>query len=99
MNRLLRHAAFVLAVLLSGLAMAPVAVAAPSCNGKFINPITDVCWSCLFPLSVGGLKIWPGNRPDASNPSSPVCACTPHCNWVKNETRSRRIVRIYLLTA
>ena len=23
--------------------------AGPTCNGKFVNPITDVCWSCLFP--------------------------------------------------
>ncbi len=45
------------------------------CHGKFVNPVTDVCWSCLFPLSVGGLKIWPSNRPDTANPSLPVCAC------------------------
>src|SRR3546814_10668066 len=24
------------------------------CTGKFVNPLTDVCWSCMFPLSVGG---------------------------------------------
>ncbi|NWP05733.1 conjugal transfer protein, partial [Escherichia coli] len=45
------------------------------CHGKFVNPITDVCWSCLFPLSVGGLKIWPSGRPDTANPASPICAC------------------------
>ena len=28
------------------------------CTGKFVNPITDICWSCLFPVSIGGLKIW-----------------------------------------
>lgn len=47
-----------------------------SCTGKFVNPITDVCWSCLFPLSVGGLKIWPSGRPDTdNNPTLPICAC------------------------
>ena len=45
------------------------------CTGRFVNPITDVCWSCLFPLSVGALKIFPGERPDTDNPSLPVCAC------------------------
>jgi conjugal transfer pilus assembly protein TraU len=20
----------------------------------FVNPITDICWSCLFPISIGG---------------------------------------------
>lgn len=46
-----------------------------TCHGKFVNPITDVCWSCLFPMSVGGLKIWPSGRPDTSNPASPICLC------------------------
>ena len=45
------------------------------CTGKFVNPVTDVCWSCLFPLSVGGLKIMPSNRPDTENPDLPICAC------------------------
>ena len=47
------------------------------CTGHFVNPITDVCWSCLFPLSVGGLNIWPSvaGRPDTENPPLPVCAC------------------------
>ena len=41
-------------------ASAPASAGAPgSCTGKFVNPITDVCWSCLFPLSVGGAHIWP----------------------------------------
>jgi conjugal transfer pilus assembly protein TraU len=52
-------------VVLFAIMLAPRAEAAgPTCNGKFVNPITDVCWSCLFPLSVGGLKIWPSGRPD-----------------------------------
>jgi conjugal transfer pilus assembly protein TraU len=45
------------------------------CNGKFVNPITDVCWGCLFPLSIGSLKIWPSNRPDTKNPALPICVC------------------------
>jgi conjugal transfer pilus assembly protein TraU len=20
------------------------------CTGRFVNPITDICWSCLFPI-------------------------------------------------
>jgi conjugal transfer pilus assembly protein TraU len=45
------------------------------CTGQFVNPITDICWSCLFPISVGGLEIWPSNRPDPDNPDLPVCLC------------------------
>ena len=50
------------AFLLAMIALAPPATAAgPTCSGKFVNPITDVCWSCLFPLSVGALRIWPSD--------------------------------------
>ena len=36
---------------------APASALPANCTGKFVNPITDVCWSCLFPLSVGGAHI------------------------------------------
>lgn len=48
---------------------------AVSCTGKFTNPITDVCWSCLFPLTIGNMPVAKSSNPDTSNPSSPICAC------------------------
>jgi conjugal transfer pilus assembly protein TraU len=61
---------------LTALLSAPAVAQAPArCTGKFVNPVTDICWSCLFPLSVGGVKIWPSDRPDTPNPASPLCAC------------------------
>lgn len=55
---------------------APVRAASPSrCTGSFVNPMTDVCWGCLFPLSVGSIKIWGSNRADTANPALPLCAC------------------------
>ena len=56
-------------------AMAQSAPAANKCSGQFVNPITDVCWGCLFPLSIGALKIWPSDRADTNNPDLPICAC------------------------
>ena len=53
---------------LAGSAPAQAAAGPGRCTGKFVNPITDICWSCLFPISVGGLEIWPSNRPDPDNP-------------------------------
>lgn len=44
------------------------------CNAKFLNPITEVCWDCIFPISVGGLSIF-GSRPDTRNQGFPLCAC------------------------
>lgn len=48
-----------------------------SCKGKFTNPITDVCWRCVFPLRVAGFKLPSiGKQEDNNNtPSSGVCAC------------------------
>ena len=28
--------------------------ASPVCQGKVINPVTDVCWRCVFPVKIGG---------------------------------------------
>ena len=52
--------------------------AAPSatCHGKFMNPITDICWSCVFPLTIAGARIWSEDQEDTPNPSTAVCACT-----------------------
>lgn len=50
------------------------AEAAGTCNGKFVNPVTDICWSCVFPISIGNHKLMKGRR-DSRNPSNPVCAC------------------------
>src|SRR3546814_13146742 len=67
MMRAVRTIFGALLIAICAIAFAPSAQAAgPTCNGKFVNPITDVCWSCLFPLSVGGLTIWPSGRPDTN---------------------------------
>jgi conjugal transfer pilus assembly protein TraU len=45
------------------------------CTGKFINPITDICWSCLFPISIGGATVVSGKNPDTKDPSMPIQIC------------------------
>ena len=73
-----RHCFALLASLLLAFASSSPASASAGpgrCTGKFVNPITDICWSCLFPISIGGLKIWPSGRPDPDNPALPVCLC------------------------
>lgn len=46
------------------------------CKGRFINPIKDVCWSCMFPISIGGAKLNKQRKiPDTPNPSNPICMC------------------------
>lgn len=49
------------------------------CTGRFVNPVTDVCWGCLFPITIMGIKIVNGDY-DTAAPKLPLrpiplCAC------------------------
>ncbi len=46
------------------------------CTGKFVNPITDVCWSCLFPITLAGVKIVGGGGFDTKSTKNPICFCS-----------------------
>lgn len=64
---------------LASLALAVALIAAPmgaqaKCNAKFLNPITEICWDCIFPISIGGLSLFT-NRPDTANQTFPLCLC------------------------
>ena len=61
---------------LAGLALAVPAAAGPTCHGRFMNPITDICWSCIFPISIGSATLLSDGQQDTGNPSSPICACS-----------------------
>lgn len=45
------------------------------CQGKFANPITDICWSCIFPLTIGGSTLMSMEQEDTTNPPDFLCAC------------------------
>lgn len=47
----------------------------PKCVGRFVNPITDICWSCLFPITIGGIRV-SSNGEDTLNPKGLFCTCT-----------------------
>ena len=47
---------------------------AGKCTGKFVNPMTDICWSCLFPMTIGGVNVT-GKGEDTKNPGKIVCMC------------------------
>lgn len=48
---------------------------AKTCTGRMINPITDICWECMFPITIGAIPVVIGTRADTINPPSPVCVC------------------------
>jgi conjugal transfer pilus assembly protein TraU len=65
-----------LAALLAGWMMFAPAWAAPTCPGKFPNPITDICWSCMMPLTLGGAKLLALDQEDnGNNPGDAICGC------------------------
>jgi conjugal transfer pilus assembly protein TraU len=46
-----------------------------NCVGRFVNPITDICWSCLFPITIGGIRV-SATGEDTANPRQFLCRCT-----------------------
>lgn len=44
------------------------------CHGKFVNPISDICWECVLPITLGGMNIT-GGKEDTKNPKQLVCFC------------------------
>jgi conjugal transfer pilus assembly protein TraU len=67
----------VLIFLLLGMAVVtkPAWAVEPTCKGDFANPITDICWSCIFPLTIGGAKIMSMDQEDIANPGGALCTC------------------------
>jgi len=47
-------------------------------EGSFINPITDVCWECMFPMTVSGVNVTPKQKEfDKGNKRICVCESVP----------------------
>ena len=68
-------------IMLAGIVCAfPVAATvtdtATTCVGRPFNPVSDVCWSCMMPFSIGSSDVSnEGDQVDIENPPSPVCVC------------------------
>ena len=67
--------------LLSGFFVANDALADNLCKGHFVNPITDVQWNGMLPISIGSAKVAHSSLPDTKNPSSPICVCDADIGW------------------
>lgn len=49
-------------------------VHATTCTGRIMNPLTDVCWTCIFPISIGPVQVTMGHL-DAGDPAPLICTC------------------------
>ena len=69
---------FLVAIALSWTGLAG-AVVPTTCLGEFANPITDVCWSCILPITIGNAPVGNiGAQEDSmDNPPTPFCSCYP----------------------
>ena len=51
-------------------------LSAYACAGRFPNPLTDICWSCMFPIQIGAIKLNPVAQGDNFDPPPPMfCRC------------------------
>lgn len=58
--------------------------AAGNCHGRLVNPLTDICWDCLFPITIAGVKITSGDNdtPPPPLPAAPIPLCVCARNGV-----------------
>ncbi|HIF9375077.1 TPA: conjugal transfer pilus assembly protein TraU [Photobacterium damselae] len=61
--------------LIAGVLSTPAQAKSVACTGSFMNPITDICWECMFPLTLGNVPLVSYKRPDTRNPAMPVSFC------------------------
>jgi len=71
---------FVIGALVISMMGSPVAFGLSMCTGSFPNLITDVCWDCVFPVSIAGgllnMGVTDGTDYNTGVSPSPVCICT-----------------------
>ena len=48
---------------------------ADTCVGKFPNPITDICWECVFPITMAGGTLISSGQEDTPNNTGLICTC------------------------
>ena len=79
-----------LVAIASAFADATPAIPTTEAKGKFFNPITDVCWSCLFPIHVAGGNLTKKSQ-DYIEHKKTICRCPggivglPVAYWQPNQ--------------
>jgi conjugal transfer pilus assembly protein TraU len=49
---------------------------AQQCKGRFPNPVTDICWSCTFPMKLGSVPIGTFGQEDNGTSGGMACSCS-----------------------
>ncbi len=77
MKSLFERLAYAAAAVMLCTAAAQAQDNAATCHGRTMNPVTDICWSCIFPLTIGSAPVLPMGQEDIENVGSPICNCGP----------------------
>lgn len=65
-----------LAVALCAVSLLLPSIANAVCVGKWANPVTEFCWSCMLPLKMSGATILTmGQEDNQSGVADPICFC------------------------
>ncbi len=51
------------------------AILLAKCQGKFVNPFTDISWTCLFPITIGGINVTPSHKDYEDYAKTILCIC------------------------
>lgn len=51
-----------------------IPLAHAECKTSFLNPVTDIGWSCIFPMRIAGVQIV-GGEENPGSMDTPVCVC------------------------
>ncbi len=73
---MLKKYLLIVITIITFLFIVPVNKSFAVCKGKFFDPITDVDWWGIFPVTIGGITIFKSPIKSPSVPdSSPICIC------------------------
>ena len=65
----------ILGIILMFFTVVPV-LASPGCVGRMTNPVTDVCWKCIFPIHIAGFEVFKSPMADREpSTKAPICFC------------------------
>ncbi|NRA89569.1 MAG: TraU family protein [Simkaniaceae bacterium] len=51
-----------------------------TCQGRFVNPISDICWRCIFPLKIASITVVSGDLSDPDEGQQPIICSCPSAN-------------------
>ena len=69
------------AALVALLAVGHVPSARAECQGAFPDFIGDICWSCIFPLTIAGVELAGGDQLDIDDGLDGLCICGSINDW------------------